>query len=80
MAMNGTTLGDTIASIITDASASSEAQAQVKALWEQIGVAIISHIQSNAVVTVASGIAVTTSGSATAQTGVTTATGIGTIA
>lgn len=40
---------------------------------------IVPHIQANAVVTVASGIAVSTTGTAAAQTGTTTTTGTGTI-
>lgn len=51
-------------------------EAALKPLCE----AIIEYIAANAVVTVASGIAVSTTGTAAAQTGATTAPGTGTIA
>jgi hypothetical protein len=41
--------------------------------------AIVAYIQANATVTVAPGIAVSTAGTAAAQTGATTATGTGTV-
>ena len=80
MAMNGKTLGDEIAALITDPNAPDEMKNKIKKLWEDIGGAIVEHIEQNAVVTVAAGIPVATSGSATAQTGATTSTGTGTIA
>jgi hypothetical protein len=80
MAMNGKTLGDEIAALITDANAPDEMKNKIKKLWEDIGGAIVEHIEANAVVTVAVGIPVATSGSATAQTGATVSTGTGTIA
>lgn len=80
MAMNGKTLGDKIAELITDSNAPGEMKNKIKKLWEGIGGAIVEHIEQNAVVTVAAGIPVATSGSATAQTGATTSTGTGTIA
>lgn len=78
--MNGKTLGDAIADIITAPNAPDNMRAQIKAQWESIAGAIVSHIQQNATVTVAQGIPVSTSGSASAQTGATTAAGTGTIA
>ena len=80
MAMNGKTLGDEIAALITDPNAPDEMKNKIKKLWEDICGAIVEHIEQNAVVTVAAGIPVATSGSATAQTGATTSTGTGTIA
>lgn len=73
MAMNGTKLGDDIAAVITDASATPEMKAQIKALWEKIGGVIVTHIQTNA--QVQAGIAVSASGSMGAVTGATTAPG-----
>lgn len=73
MAMNGTKLGDDIAAVITDAKATPEMQAQIKALWEKIGGVIVTHIQTNA--QVQAGIAVSASGTMGAVTGATTAPG-----
>jgi predicted KAP-like P-loop ATPase len=80
MAMNGKTLGDEIAALITDPNAPDEMKNKIKKLWEGIADSIVKHIEANAVVTVAAGIPVATSGSATSQTGATTSTGTGTIA
>lgn len=80
MAMNGKTLGDEIAALITDSSAPAEVKSKIEKLWEDIAGVIVKHIEQNAVVTVAAGIPVATSGSPTAQTGATTSTGTGTIA
>lgn len=77
MALNGTTLGDEIANIITDSNASPEAKAQVKAIWERIGQALVSHIKTNAVVTVSAGITVSTD--PTTGQGATTSSGSGSI-
>ena len=46
----------------------------------KIAGAIVEEIQTNAVVTIPAGVAVATTGTAAAQTGATTAAGIGTIA
>lgn len=78
MAMNGKTLGDNIADIIISSDAPAEQKAQVKALWEKIGAAIVDHIKK-ADITVAAGIPVSTAGSPTAQSGSTTGTGTATI-
>lgn len=48
MAMDGKALGDAIAAVITDAQATPAMKQQIKALWEKIGGAIVSHIQQNA--------------------------------
>jgi L-lactate utilization protein LutC len=84
MAMNGQTLGDVIYNLITNASSPATDQVQLKEninkLWQDIAKAIVAHIQQNAVVIVQPGIAVTTTGSAAAQAGATTATGTGSIA
>lgn len=80
MAMNKTTLGKAIADLIIDANAPADMKAKITAQWTDIAGAIIDHIKDNAQVTVAAGIAVSTTGTAAAQTGATTATGTGTIA
>ncbi|MDR2193880.1 MAG: hypothetical protein LBP19_05355 [Treponema sp.] len=80
MALNGVTLGDAIANILMDANAPEDMKTNIKTLWEQIGAAIVSHIQANGIVTVQAGIPVSTTGSPAAQTGATTAPGTGTIA
>lgn len=79
MAMSATTLGTALADKILDANATTEARAKVVAFWTSIATEIISHITTNAEVTVASGITVTTAGTAAAQSGSTTAPGTGTI-
>jgi hypothetical protein len=73
MAMDGNKMGSEIAEVIMNADAPPEVQAQVTELWQKIGSAIVTHIQKNAIVP--AGIAVSTAGSATAQTGATTAAG-----
>lgn len=80
MAMNGAALGDSIAGIITAPNAPDDMKKKIKAQWELIGAAIVSHIQANAVVTVSPGIAVATTGSSSAQAGATTTAGTGTVA
>jgi hypothetical protein len=49
--MNGNNLGDEIALAIIDSRAPPEVQAQVKAIWEKIGTAIVNHIKTNAEIT-----------------------------
>lgn len=56
------------------------AQEQLAKMARRIAQVVVDHIVSNGVVTVASGIPVSTTGSASAQSGATTATGTGTIA
>jgi hypothetical protein len=80
MAMNAETLGAAIAAIITAADAPTDVKNQIKTIWQDIAAEIINHITANAVVTVATGIAVATTGTAATQTGATTATGSGAIA
>jgi hypothetical protein len=56
--------------------------AQIAGIEKIVGIIayqVLEHIKNNAVVTVASGIAVSTTGTAAAQTGSTTTTGTGTI-
>lgn len=66
MAMNGNTLGDSIANIITASDAPEDVKQQIKTLWESIGSAIVDHIKKNAVISVPSGQVVTAvSGQAT---------------
>jgi hypothetical protein len=80
MALSGSVLGANIANAITDPNASAEAKAAVKVFWTKIANEIVGHITENAVVTVATGIAVQTTGTEFAQTGQTTSTGTGTVA
>ena len=56
--MNGNGLGTEIANAIISADAPPEVKAEVIKLWQKIGSAIVSHIQTNA--QVPQGIAVTT--------------------
>lgn len=55
------------------------AQQQLAVLANVIGQAVIAHIVANALVTVPAGIAVSTTGTAAAQTGVTTAPAVATL-
>lgn len=74
MAMNGKTLGDTIADLIISSDAPAEQKKQVKELWEKIGGAIVDHIKG-ATIKVNSGIPVSTN----TGTGSTTGPGTGSI-
>lgn len=78
MAMSGTGLGGRIAEIVTDSDAPDEMKAKIRELWEKIGSEIVAEVKK-AEITVAAGIAVSTTGSASAQTGATTATGSGAV-
>ncbi|WP_406035276.1 hypothetical protein [Treponema saccharophilum] len=80
MAMDKGALGKAIAAKVTDPSAPAEMKSKIESMWTDIAGVIIAHIQQNAVVTVGAGIAVSTSGTAAAQAGATTAPGTGTIA
>lgn len=71
--MDGDVMGLAVANAIMDSGASAEAKTQVIEFWQKICGEIVSHIQNNAVVP--SGITVSTTGSAVAQTGSTTGTG-----
>ena len=73
MAMDGDVLGKAIADAVVDSGASAEGKAQCTAFWKKVAAEIVSHIQGNAQVN--SGIPVSTTGSAAAQTGATTAPG-----
>ncbi len=79
MAMNKTTLGKAIAAKVIDSNAPADMKEKIESMWVDIADVIISHIQQNALVTVAAGIPVSTAGSASAQTGATTAAGTGKI-
>jgi hypothetical protein len=79
MAMNKDTLGLAIADAIIDSDCPTDYRTKIETQWKDIADIIIKHIQTNGQVTVAAGIGVSTAGSATAQTGVTTTTGTGTI-
>lgn len=80
MALSGSVLAEAITNAVIDSRASAETRAQVKAFWKKISDEIVDHFVNNGVITVASGIPVSTSGTETAQTGATTSTGSGTIA
>jgi hypothetical protein len=73
MAMNGDGLGQEIFDAVASADAPGDVKAQVLALWKKIGNVIVNHIVNNA--EVPAGIAVSTTGTAAAQTGNTTGTG-----
>lgn len=73
MAMNGDTLGLAIADAVLDSSASEEGKTQCQEFWKKVANEIVSHIKANA--EVPAGIAVSTTGTSTAQTGSTTAAG-----
>lgn len=78
MSMSKDNLGAAIANLIIDDNAPSDMKARIKAQWTNIAEAIINEVK-NATITVASGIPVATSGSASSQTGATTSTGTATI-
>lgn len=78
MAMSKTKLGKAIADLITDENAPDDMKTAIQERWTDIAEAIINEIK-NADIVVASGISVSTSGTAAAQTGATTSTGTATI-
>jgi len=79
MAMNKTTLGTAIANKIMDSEAPQDIKDAITASWIDIAEIIINHIKT-ATITVATGIPVSTTGTAAVQTGATTATASATIA
>jgi hypothetical protein len=80
MPMNKTVLGKALADLVISPDAPADMKTKITKQWTDIADAIISHISQNATITVAAGIPVSTTGSATAQTGATTSTGTATIA
>lgn len=86
MAMNATTLADDIVTDVIDelyGGGGSLTAAQISGIQTIafiIAQRVVYHITNHAVVTVASGIPVSTTGTASAQTGATDKTGTGTIA
>ncbi len=80
MALSASKTGKKIADIITDSEASAEMKAKVLQIWTDVMDAIYTDIKSDSQITVAAGIAVSTTGSSSAQSGMTTATGTATIA
>lgn len=86
MAMNGNTLGQELTqAILADLydGGGDLSPAQIAGIEKIAGIfaeKVVAHIQANAVVTVAAGIKVKTTGSASAQQGATDETGTGTIA
>jgi hypothetical protein len=78
MAMSKSALGKAIADLIIDDNAPADMKAKITSQWTDIAGAIIDEIKK-ATITVASGISVSTTGTATSQTGATTSTGSATI-
>jgi hypothetical protein len=82
MAMDSDILGLALAKVFIDASLeppSPSMLSKVQEMWKAVANEIITHIQTQAELNVEEGIPVTTTGSATSQTGSTTATGTGKI-
>jgi hypothetical protein len=79
LAGTGADLGDKIADLIIAPEAPDSARQKIMKLWENIGDVIVSHLISNIELEVKDGIPVSTSGSASAQTGKTTGKGEGVI-
>lgn len=79
MAMNGTVLGDAIVDEIIAPNAPAHMQTQIRDMWHRIGDVIVKHIQDNAKVTVAKGIAVDNTGTQQQPAWATVATGTGTV-
>lgn len=82
MALNASTLGALIKSKLLADAANSKAvdNAALTSLCNCVAQACVEHIVAAAVVTVPPGVAVATTGTAAAQTGATTAPGVGTVA
>ena len=78
MAMSKTALGKAIADLIIDANAPDDMKTKITKQWTDIAGAIIDEVKKSTI-TVAAGICVATTGSATSQTGATTSTGTATI-
>ena len=78
MAMSNVALGKAIADLIVDSNAPADMKTKITKQWTDIAGAIIDEVKK-ATITVAAGISVSTTGSATAQTGATTSTGSATI-
>lgn len=83
MAMNGDDLGKAIANAVNGLDLSSKPAPSTEDIWKIVANVLVNYMKANIEVTtdvsttVASGIAVTTAGSATAQVGQTTAVGSG---
>ena len=78
MAMSKTALGKAIADLIIDANAPDDMKTKITKQWTDIAGAIIDEVKKSTI-TVAAGISVATTGSATSRTGATTSTGTATI-
>jgi hypothetical protein len=81
MALNASTLAALIKSKLLADAANSKAvdNAALTSLCSCVAQACVEHIVAAAVVTIPPGVAVATAGSAVAQTGATTAPGVGTV-
>lgn len=81
MALNSTTLSALIKSKLLADAANSKAvdNAALTSLCDCVAQACVEHFVAAAVVTVPPGVAVATTGTAAAQTGATTAPGVGTV-
>jgi hypothetical protein len=78
--MNSATLSAAMkAAFLGDGDAAAVNNDALQSFCDIIAQTVVAHIQSNGLVTVASGIAVATAGTAAAQTGATTSPGTGTI-
>jgi hypothetical protein len=81
MALNATTLSAAIkAGLLANGDAQAVDNAALTALCDEVASAVVAHITAQAVVTVPAGVPVATTGTAAAQTGATTAPGVGTVA
>lgn len=78
MAMSKDALGKAIADLIIDENAPADMKTMITNKWKAIAGVIIDEIKKSTI-TVAAGISVKTTGSATAQEGATTSTGTATI-
>ena len=80
MALNPTTLSSALrVALLANPDVQSVDDVALTGLCDAIAQTVVAHIVSSAIVTVAPGIAVATTGTAAAQTGATTAPGTGVI-
>lgn len=77
MPLSKDVLGTAIASAVTALSV--DDKTNLNLIWKAIANEVVNHIKTAGVVTIAAGVPVATAGSASAQTGATTAPAIGSI-
>lgn len=82
MALNASTLSaDIRAALLADVANTKAVDGPaLTAFCDAIATTVVAHVVANAVVTIPAGVPVATAGTAAAQTGATTAPGIGTVA